>query len=119
MRTVVVTGRRSEILEQTAKELGDNVRPVVCDGTDAQQVASAVSAYPAQIDVLVNHAGGNTDFDRSDSDDLHGVAAAWHANLDANLTSAVIMTEAVRGRLRPGGTVVNIGSIAADTTLRP
>ena len=111
---VVITGRRADVLDRAAKELGDNVRTVVCDGTDLDATRAAIDTFPAQIDVLVNNAGGNTDFDRSDGDDLAEVAAAWRANLDANLLSAVLMTEGVRERLRSGGTIVNIGSIAAD-----
>jgi 3-oxoacyl-[acyl-carrier protein] reductase len=63
-------------------------------------------------------AGGNTDFTRAadPGDDLAEVAAAWRANLDANLLSAVLTTTAVRGRLRAGGTVINVGSIGAEYT---
>lgn len=46
--------------------------------------------------------------------DLSSLAANWHANLTANLISAVLMVAAVRDRLVDGGTVVTIGSIAAD-----
>ncbi|MBO0820707.1 MAG: SDR family oxidoreductase, partial [Nocardiopsaceae bacterium] len=37
-----------------------------------------------------------------------------HANLDANLLSAVLTTTAVLGKMRPGGSIVNIGSIGAE-----
>lgn len=59
-------------------------------------------------------AGGNTDFDRSPAVDLSSLAANWHANLTANLISAVLMVAVVRDRLVAGGAVVTIGSIAAD-----
>lgn len=69
---------------------------------------------PAAVDVLVNCAGGNTDFDRPEPVDLESLAANWRANLDANLISAVLTTAIVRGRLSDGAAVINVGSIAAD-----
>jgi 3-oxoacyl-[acyl-carrier protein] reductase len=59
---------------------------------------------------------GNTDFTRAPSQDadLDGVLAAWRANLDANLISAVLTTTAVLGKLRAGGSVINVGSIGAE-----
>ena len=42
------------------------------------------------------------------------MAAAWRANLDANLLSAVLTTTAVLGRLRAGGSIINVGSIGAE-----
>lgn len=112
--TVVITGRRPEPLHAAAAELGPGVRAVVCDGTDPVQVDSLRTQLPASLDVLVHCAGGNTDFDRPSPDDLKSLAAGWRANLEANLISAVLVTEAVRDRLTSGGTVVNIGSIAVD-----
>ncbi|MGH3865428.1 MAG: SDR family NAD(P)-dependent oxidoreductase [Pseudonocardiaceae bacterium] len=93
--TVVIIGRRSEPRHTTAAELGPGVRAVVCDGTDPSQVGALRVELPAWVDVLVNCAGGNT-------------------NLDANLISAVLMTTVVQDRLTTGGTVISIGSIAAD-----
>jgi 3-oxoacyl-[acyl-carrier protein] reductase len=108
---VVITGRRTEVLHETAERIG--ARPVVCDATDVEQVTRLAEAA-GDVDVLVNCAGGNTDFDRAEPGDLHELAAAWRANLDANLLSAVLVTAALRPRLRSGGAVVHIGSIAAD-----
>lgn len=109
---VVITGRRAEALRATATELG--VTDLVCDATDPAQIEALRTALPERIDVLVNNAGGNTDFDQDSPTDLAAVAAAWRVNLDANLISAVLMTTALRDRLAAGGTVINIGSIAAD-----
>lgn len=85
-----------------------------CDGTDPGEVAEFVAGLGI-VDVLVNNAGGNTDFDRAEPDDLAGLAASWQANFAANLLSAVLMTEATRPKLASGGTVIGLGSIAADT----
>ena len=46
--------------------------------------------------------------------DLEDVMMAWRPNLDANLLSAVLTTAAVLGKLRAGGSIVNIGSIGAE-----
>jgi NAD(P)-dependent dehydrogenase (short-subunit alcohol dehydrogenase family) len=46
--------------------------------------------------------------------DLAGIAAAWRANLDANLLSAVLTTSAVLPRLRAGGTIINVSSIGTE-----
>lgn len=118
---VIITGRRPEPLDHTAKSLGDAVSAVCCDHTNPAQVAALLDELPGTIDVLVNNAGGNTDFvsvDNSAAESsqagLARFASAWHANLDANLLSAAMTTHALRDRLAAGGAVVHIGSIAAD-----
>src|SRR5438270_9437284 len=57
------------------------------DAADPAAVAAALPRLPGQVDVLVNNAGGNTGFGRTEAgeDDLAGLAAEWRANLDANL----------------------------------
>ncbi|HEX3782683.1 MAG TPA: SDR family oxidoreductase [Pseudonocardiaceae bacterium] len=115
--TVIVTGRRPEPLAATVAALGPSVRALVCDHTDPAQLLAIGADLPAGLDVLVNNAGGNTDLaaaDNPSADDLAGFAAAWRANLDANLLSAALTTRAFGERLAAGGAVVHIGSIAAD-----
>jgi 3-oxoacyl-[acyl-carrier protein] reductase len=111
---VLITGRRPEPLHTTADELGATVRFVVCDGADPATVDALRPELPERVDVLVNNAGGNTDFDRDQAGDLKTLAANWRENLEANLLSAVLMTELVRDRLPEGAAVISIGSIAAD-----
>ncbi|WP_035841806.1 SDR family NAD(P)-dependent oxidoreductase [Kitasatospora azatica] len=113
---VVITGRRKDVLAEAAAELGPRVRPVVFDAADPAQVEAALSELPERVDVLVNNAGGNRD--RTGQPDaaptgLAGLAAAWQANLDANLFTAVLVTTALRERLNPGARVINFSSIAA------
>jgi 3-oxoacyl-[acyl-carrier protein] reductase len=109
---VVITGRDGERLADTAREL--DAEPIACDATDPRQVRDLADKIGPDLDVVVNMAGGNTDFGRPRATDLDGVAAAWRANLDANLLSAVLTTTAVLDKLRPGGTVINVGSIGAE-----
>lgn len=110
---VIITGRRAEILEDAAADLGAGVQTRCFDAADPDQVADFAASLD-QVDVLVNNAGGNTDFDRLAPDDLHGIAAAWQANFDANMLSAVLMTTALRPVMRQGSSIITIGSIAAD-----
>jgi NAD(P)-dependent dehydrogenase (short-subunit alcohol dehydrogenase family) len=109
--TVIITGRDTGRLTSTAADI--DATPIICDATDPTQVDELAAAIE-HLDVLVNMAGGNTDFDRPQPVDLKQVAAAWHANLDTNLLSAVLTTTAVLPRLRPGGTILNVGSIGAE-----
>ncbi|MFD3401800.1 SDR family NAD(P)-dependent oxidoreductase [Kribbella sp. NPDC058693] len=104
---VVITGRRPDVLAKTAADLG--ARGVVCDATDPKQIEQLVETLPDQVDVLVNNAGGNTDFGRPDGD-LEQLKANWLANLEANLISAVLTTTALASRLTTA--VIHLGSIA-------
>jgi 3-oxoacyl-[acyl-carrier protein] reductase len=110
---VVIAGRRQEVLEQTAAQLGPLVRAVALDATDPVQVEAALGLLPEHVDVLVNNAGGNTDIGAAAPAGLAALAAAWRANLDANVVSAVLVTAALRPRLVAGGAVINVSSIAA------
>jgi 3-oxoacyl-[acyl-carrier protein] reductase len=127
---VVITGRNAERLRRAADEIG--ARGVVCDAADPEQVARLGAGLGDTLGVLVNNAGGNTNFDQDsppggeggeteegDGTDgcragLERLAAAWRANLDANLISAVLTTHAVADRLAAGGSVISIGTIGAE-----
>jgi NAD(P)-dependent dehydrogenase (short-subunit alcohol dehydrogenase family) len=112
---VVITGRREKVLDDAAGRLGPSVRAVAFDASDPVAVAGALAELPDRVDVLVNNAGGNTDFDRPDpaEGDLAALADAYRANFTANVISAVLMTTALAPRLADGGRVLMLGSIAA------
>lgn len=112
---VTITGRREAVLADAGARLG--ARWVAFDAADPAAVGAALPELPDRVDVLVNNAGGNTDLagQRPESGDLAGLAAAWRANLSANLLSAVLVTAALAPRLATGGRVVTLGSIAART----
>jgi 3-oxoacyl-[acyl-carrier protein] reductase len=117
---VTITGRRDYVLKEATAGLAARAgrAPVayVCfDAGDPAAVSAALERLPAQVDVLVNNAGGNTDFDREpvSDGDLAGLAAAWRANLAANLLSAVLVTAALTPRLARDARIISFSSIAA------
>ena len=112
--SVIITGRDPGRLASAASEIG--AKPITCDAADPAQLTRLAEEVGDHLDVLVNAAGGNTDFQcpRGGEQSLAQVAGAWRANLDANLLSAVLTTTAMLGRFRPGGSIINIGSIGAE-----
>lgn len=111
--SVVITGRTADTVEQSAQEIG--ARGVRCDASSPTDVEALCGGLGGRVDVLVNTAGGNTDLSASGlGESLSGIAAAWRANLEANLISAVLTTTAVLPLIPSGGSVVNVGSIGAE-----
>ncbi|MEU5263130.1 SDR family oxidoreductase [Amycolatopsis sp. NPDC021455] len=112
---VTITGRREKVLTEAATLLG--ARAVVFDAADPAAVETALAELPDRVDVLVNNAGGNTDFLDEDGggNGLAGFAAAFERNLRSNVVSAALVTHALRERLADGARIVTIGSIAAHT----
>jgi 3-oxoacyl-[acyl-carrier protein] reductase len=108
--SVVITGRRKEVLEKTADELG--VRAVAFDAADVAAIEAALPQLPDRVDVLVNNAGGNVGRDRPAPAGLAELRDLWTAQLEANVLSAVMMTSALIPRLAEDGRVISIGSIA-------
>lgn len=111
---VTITGRREQVLKEASARLGAAYLPFDAAGPAA--VKDAAGRLPERVDVLVNNAGGNTNLDRRQSDDLLDVAEGWLANLNANLLSAVLVTTALMPRFAKGGRIITIGSIAARGT---
>lgn len=109
---VTITGRREKVLAEAASLLG--VQYVAFDASDPAAVAGALTDLPDRVDVLVNNAGGNTDFEAEDpGEDLAAVAAGWAANFRANVLSAVLVTNALIPRFPDNARIITIGSIAA------
>ncbi|MEU6020285.1 SDR family NAD(P)-dependent oxidoreductase [Micromonospora sp. NPDC048871] len=107
---VYVLGRRREPLEKLAAE-HPNVRAVPVDLTVAADLLEAARTMPTAVDVLVNNAGGIVD---DPGPGTEGVFAGYQLTIEANLLSAMMLTDALWPALRrPGGRVVNISSIAA------
>ncbi|MFY1587092.1 SDR family NAD(P)-dependent oxidoreductase [Micromonospora sp. WMMD734] len=122
---VVIIGRRAEVLEAAASEIGAAnpqalaVDPVVADLAEPEQAEAAAAAIRQQygrVDVLVHCAGGNVTMQGRPSFDSPVAAAAdhWNGNLRANVLTAVLLTEAVRDLLTgEHGRIIFISSIAA------
>ncbi|MFG2163739.1 SDR family NAD(P)-dependent oxidoreductase [Micromonospora chersina] len=116
---VLIVGRRLDVLlgaaARISKESGrpEAVSAVAADLTDPGQVSAVVSAVGDRVvDAVVNNAGG---YLGGETDTLADVAGWWRANLDANVLTAVLLTEALLPALRrPGGRVVLLSSIAAQ-----
>jgi len=109
---VVIVGRRADVLDRAAKEIGDRVVPIAADIAEvdgAQRVAAAVRERFGRVDVLVNNAGGAVGGGGS----VAAAAEAWTANFRANVLTAVLLTEALTDLLAEGGRVVLLSSIAA------
>ncbi|MEV5707042.1 SDR family oxidoreductase [Actinoallomurus sp. NPDC052274] len=109
---VTITGRRKEVLEETAAAIG--ARAVAFDAADPVAVEEALPALPERVDVLVNNAGGNATRRLSPpaDGDLAGLRELWLAQYDQNVVSAVLVTTALTPRLAANGRVVLVGSIA-------
>lgn len=120
---VTIIGRRVGLLEEAASSIGATA--VAFDASDPDAIVSALNKLPATIDVLVNCAGGNTDLSPTDpfvsttavvsAHRLSEIASRWRANFDANVLSAVLLTEALENRLSDEARIVTIGSIAGRT----
>lgn len=116
---VVIIGRRAEMLREAADKLnathGDGlVSWTAADLSDPEQVRGAARFVEADgpVDVIVTNAGGNV---ASSSDGtLEGIAAGYRRNFEANVLTAVLLTEALLPQIRrPGGRIVHLSSIAA------
>ncbi|WP_114906459.1 SDR family NAD(P)-dependent oxidoreductase [Ornithinimicrobium murale] len=117
---VIIVGRREQVLRDAARELatqapdGVQISPLACDLTvpeEVERLSGILHRGPA-VDVLVCNAGGNVGV--SAGEDLAPMAAGWRADFDANVLSAVLLTQALLDHIRrPGGRIIAMSSIAA------
>ncbi len=112
--TVILTGRRSNILNDLAASFGDRVETVVADVADPDAATALTAAADANggLDILVNNAGITRDtlaMRMKDED--------WQAVLDTNLSAAFRLTRAaLKGMMRKRfGRIINITSIIGLT----
>ncbi|HET9503651.1 MAG TPA: glucose 1-dehydrogenase [Hymenobacter sp.] len=111
--TVIITGRRESVLQESAAELGENAHFVVNDvsdlgGTDA--LIEQIEAEHGPLDILVNNAGINMKKPALEVTD-EDFSRIIHTNLNAvfALTRAAGRRMVPRGR----GTIIMISSMAA------
>jgi NAD(P)-dependent dehydrogenase (short-subunit alcohol dehydrogenase family) len=117
--TVVMAGRRPDILASTAErgaDLSGSLDPVPTDVTDEASVRAlfdtAVDRY-GRVDLLFNNAGIN-----GPTRDLDAIPLAeWNAVVAVNLTGAFLCTReafrVMRAQQPRGGRIINNGSISA------
>lgn len=112
---IIGTGRRKDRLERLQQEIGDAFLPLAFDVSKRQEVQRAISAVPAQfaeVDVLVNNAGGAIGLDPAPTADLDD----WDAMIDSNVKGVVYCTRALLPGMvaRNRGHIINMGSSAAE-----
>ena len=123
--TVVISGRRADVLERAVAELsqetgGDflGVPADVGDPASVRALFDAVSARYGRLDLLVNNAGINVP--RVPMEEL--AFEDWNAIVAANLTGAFLCTQQafriMKNQMPRGGRIINNGSVSA-TTPRP
>jgi 3-hydroxy acid dehydrogenase/malonic semialdehyde reductase len=110
---VIAAGRRKDRLDALAKELGDNVLPVVLDVTSKESINTALSSLPkdwSEIDVLINNAGLALGLEPAHKASLED----WETMIQTNCIGLVTITRAlIPGMVERGrGTVINLGSVA-------
>jgi len=116
--TVIITGREQATLDQTAQEIGTNVRVVVCDVANAASIRDCAKLTLEQfgrVDTLVNCAGVNRrkpaiEFSEEDYDFV----------TDINLKGSFLMSQEIgRSQLERGqGCQINIASLNTDRPLK-
>jgi dehydrogenase/reductase SDR family member 4 len=113
----VICGRKQETLNQVAREIGPNAKPVACHVGKMEEIQKLVDSTIREfgrIDILVNNAATNIamlpvlDIDEGQFDKM----------IDINLKSAFRLTNLVGREMckRGAGSIINIASIAG---LRP
>lgn len=106
-------GARVAVLDRDISAVPEGVFGVVCDITDAAQVAHAVEAVVVQfgeLDIVINNAGIGATGDVTADDD-----AEWHRVLDVNVVGTARVTRAALPHLRRSSraAIVNTCSVVA------
>ncbi|MEQ8829881.1 MAG: SDR family oxidoreductase [Alphaproteobacteria bacterium] len=117
--TVVLTGRNEETLADAAREIGPGAHWIRADVSSEADVVHLIDRTEREIgpvDVMVNNAGVNPYFKRTEDTALE----EWDYIIAVNLTGVFLcVREAGRRMLaRKRGSVVNITSIASASGLK-
>jgi 3-oxoacyl-[acyl-carrier protein] reductase len=113
--TVVTCGRsggdHADSLAKELKELGGDHQVLQADVSDPEAVSQLATAVRdlGGLDILVSNAGtiSHIPFDKL-------TLEQWRDVIDSNLTGAFLVTQAVLPLLRPGGSIIYVGSRAAQ-----
>jgi 3-hydroxy acid dehydrogenase / malonic semialdehyde reductase len=117
---VILGARRTELLEKvaadslTAGAASAHWHPLdVSQTSSANDFASWVATVTPRVDVLINNAGGAHGLDTV----AEGRDSDWEAMIQSNVLGLLRVTRALLPLMRnhPGGSILNIGSIAGRT----
>lgn len=118
---IVITGRKKETLERVAKELGQNVFPMVWDAAEFDKADEKVREAAGQLgglDIVVNNAGifaRRSEWDKKSL--LKTTVQEWQDVLDINANAVFFTMQAsVNYMLENGvkGNILNITSVAGE-----
>src|SRR6185503_14987869 len=112
--TVVLAGRRANLLEEAARAGGPQCLPIVADVADESSVQALFARIQSEfgrLDLLFNNAGINAP--RTPLEDLP--VDTWRAVLDTNITGVFLCTRAafrlMKSQEPRRGRIINNGSI--------
>jgi 3-oxoacyl-[acyl-carrier protein] reductase len=113
--TVVASGTREQVLEETCEPFGNQVMPIICnlqDHDDIKNLVKKAQDMLQNIDILICNAGITRD-----NLGMLMKKEEWNDVLDVNLTSTFLLNQLVlKTMLRNKyGRVINISSIIAYT----
>jgi NAD(P)-dependent dehydrogenase (short-subunit alcohol dehydrogenase family) len=116
--SVVLAGRRADLLEQTVRDAGPQAAHALAVPTDVSDPAAVRALFAAtsdrfgRLDVLFNNAGVTT---RGSLEEL--TVEQWKSVVDVNLTGAFLCTQQafllMKDQQPQGGRIINNGSISA------
>ena len=118
---IVITGRKKETLEGVAKELGQNVFPMVWDAAEFDKADEKVREAAGQLgglDIVVNNAGifaRRSEWDKKSL--LKTTVKEWQDVIDVNASAVFFTMQAsVNYMLENGvkGNILNITSVAGE-----
>ena len=118
---IVITGRKKETLERVAKELGQNVFPMVWDAAEFDKADEKVREAAGQLgglDIVVNNAGifaRRSEWDKKSL--LKTTVSEWQDVIDVNASAVFFTMQAsVNYMLENGvkGNILNITSVAGE-----
>jgi NAD(P)-dependent dehydrogenase (short-subunit alcohol dehydrogenase family) len=101
---VTLVGAHRDQLELNAKEL--DLDAIVCDTTDAANLAEVRGLLPHHLDTIVNVPGPRWETGDPRTYSLSELAGAWRSAVDATLLSAVLTVQTTGDNLRSGGSIV-------------
>ena len=108
---VIVTGRRQDALDRAVASLGENVSGITADVTstaDLEALFDRIRAEFGRIDVLVANAGGGVHAPLGQITE-----ANYDRQFDTNVKGIVFTVQGALPLLRPGSSVVIVGSTAS------